>query len=203
MKPHWGGCARGCAIIRARGRCRSIRRRTSTRPRRPALPQADAVVLVEVIEHLDPGPCKRWSNVVLRDIAPPIAVVNDAECRDEPASRRETRAHAPIAITASNGTASAFAPGRKASPHAMATPSIFTDIAGAASAIRGASQMRCLPDNLDRSILERLSGIRGVESAGLHARMGRFDSNPFVWWGADARTFLSSCPLQHGNEPEW
>ncbi len=54
-----------------------------TQPPR-ALPQADAVVLVEVIEHLDPARLQALERVLLRDIAPPLAVVTTPNAEMNP-----------------------------------------------------------------------------------------------------------------------
>jgi len=54
-----------------------------TRPP-PGLPQADAIVLVEVIEHLGPGPLQALERVLLRDIAPPLAVITTPNAEMNP-----------------------------------------------------------------------------------------------------------------------
>jgi SAM-dependent methyltransferase len=54
-----------------------------TRPRRD-LPRADAVVLVEVIEHLDPGRLQALERVLLRDIAPPLVVITTPNAEMNP-----------------------------------------------------------------------------------------------------------------------
>ena len=54
-----------------------------TRPP-PGLPQADAIVLVEVIEHLDPASLRALERVLLHDIAPPLAVITTPNAEMNP-----------------------------------------------------------------------------------------------------------------------
>ncbi|MGY6644889.1 MAG: methyltransferase [Salinarimonas sp.] len=49
-----------------------------------AMPQADAVVLVEVIEHLDPARLQALERVLLHDIAPPLTVVTTPNAEMNP-----------------------------------------------------------------------------------------------------------------------
>lgn len=50
----------------------------------PGLPRADAVVLVEVIEHLDPAPLRSLERALLRDFAPPLAVITTPNAEMNP-----------------------------------------------------------------------------------------------------------------------